>query len=255
MWMKLVEQTTERLPPGFHVVMDEASCAVKPEKQLEFNSNTTDAIGIQALDVGYTSLKQHLQKSQHLFSTDRPNLRCCICHTSVPSSGASTLVCPHDGCSTVSHLQCLTNGFRTPAGVDEDLVIRSPVDCPTCASEVQWIDMVKELTLRMRGEKEIKAIFKPKRARKGAAAEVVEDDPGSSGEEDDLPDMILEDEWYQVGDSSDGECAPVKRPNAKEHQSDHAPNRKPLKTLTQSRTPYSEPVIEDIEWDEAELLT
>ena len=259
MWTRLVEQTTERLPPGLDVSMDEASRAAKPGKQLESDATTTDAIpiGIQALDVGYTSLKQHLQKSQGLFGVDHTDLQCCICHTNVPSSGASTLVCSYDGCPAVSHLQCLANTFHAEAGLEgeSDLVVRSSGHCPTCASELHWVDLVKELTLRMRGEKEIKAVFKPKRTKKGAATEVVEEDLESSGEEDDLPDMIPEDEWHQIGDSSDDENASVKKNMTKSHQSDPVPGRRPLKALAQSRTPYSEPVIEDSEWDEAELLT
>lgn len=253
--MKLAEQITERLPSGFIVTMDEASRATKPRKQPAEDVVPTDGIvGIQALDVGYTSLKQHLRKSQELFGADAPTLQCCVCQSEVPSSGASTLVCSNDDCSAVSHLQCLATKFQSEIELSDDLVVRSTGRCPTCSSELQWVNLAKELSLRMRGEREIKEIFKTKRVRKGTATEAVQDhDADSSGEEDALPDIVPEEyDWPQIDDSSEEEVAPVGRRLTKGVP---APKRTPRKPSKQIRTTCSEPVIEDSEWDEAEILT
>ncbi|PPJ61195.1 hypothetical protein CBER1_10756 [Cercospora berteroae] len=254
-WSKLIEQTTERLPKGLEVVMDGSSCSLKNSKQPVGGHPATKGIGIHGLDLDYARRKGHLAKTQALLAAGEDNFKCSICKESLPSSGAATLVCPADGCSALSHLQCLAAHFRQSRG-EEEIVVRSSGPCPSCHSETQWTDLVTELSLRMRGEKEIKALFKPKRAKKGTSvvADVLDDESEQSEGEDDLRHIAVGDEWPSIEDSSDDDAASVQS-YQQASRSDPTPERRPFKMTVQPQTPYSEPVIEDSEWDEAELLT
>ncbi|USW51560.1 Putative GIY-YIG endonuclease, Zinc finger, RING/FYVE/PHD-type, GIY-YIG endonuclease superfamily [Septoria linicola] len=254
LWNRLVEQTTESLPNGFAVQFDESCRAQKSTNKGRSDAQpvSIESAGIQALDVGYTSLKQHLEKSQKLFDGTKTLPDCSICRTKLATSGAATLTCPRDGCSAGSHLQCLSSHFQShsKSGTHGDILTRSTGTCPVCGCGMQWIDLVKELSLRMRGEKEVKAIFKPKRAEKGLAA-VLEDDSESS----DAEDEPLQDQWPEIEESSDEEAGPSKLKKPATLRSDPVRKRKPLHALSQAQMPFSEPIIQDSESDEAELLT
>lgn len=254
-WSKLVEQTTETLPKGIEVTINESSRSLKNSKQPDGGQAATEGTGIHGLDLDYARRKGHLEKSQALLATGEHILKCSICKDRLPSSGAATLICPSDGCSALSHLQCLAAHFHQSPG-EKEIVVRSSGPCPSCHAETQWTDLVTELSLRMRGEKEIKALFKPKRAKKGTsvAADVLDDESEQSEGAEDLREIAMEDEWPSIEDSSDDDAASV-HVHQQAFRSDPTPERRPLKMTVQPQTPHSEPVIEDSEWDEAELLT
>ncbi|GIZ47835.1 hypothetical protein CKM354_001091500 [Cercospora kikuchii] len=254
-WSKLIEQTTERLPSGLEVTIDQSSSSFKDSKHPDGDHAAIEGIGIHGLVLDYARRKGHLEKSQALLAAGEHSLKCSICKERLPSSGAATLVCPSDDCSALSHLQCLAAHFRQSPREDE-IVVRSSGPCPSCHSKAQWTDLVTELSLRMRGEKEIKALFKPERAKKGtsAARDVLDDGSEQSEVEEDLRDIAVGDEWPSVEDSSDEDAASV-HVHQQAFRSDPTPERRPFKKTVQPQTPHSEPVIEDSEWDEAELLT
>ncbi|KAM3417890.1 Structure-specific endonuclease subunit SLX1 [Cercospora zeina] len=254
-WSKLIEQTTERLPNGLQVALDEPSRNSRNSKQSDGEHAATERSGIHGLDLDYVKLKGHLEKSRAILSADEHNLKCSICKKVLPTSGAATLVCPSDGCAAVSHLQCLATHFRKGLE-EEEIVVRSSGFCPGCHSETQWTDLVKELSLRMRGEKEIKTIFKPKRAKKGSTkvADVLDDESEQSDDDKDLRNIAVKGEWPSIGDSSDDDAiaAHVHRQTSR---SDPTQGQRSLKKKAQPQTPHFEAIIEDSEWDEAELLT
>jgi structure-specific endonuclease subunit SLX1 len=242
--------------------MDEASRGPPKKPQAKLDSvedpvndpmndpvTTGPPIGIHALDLGYTALKPQLEKTQHLLRQPAAP-KCRICSKNVLPSGATTLVCTNIDCAAATHLQCLSSFFLASEGSIDALV---PIKghCPECNIVLHWVDMVKELSLRMRGEKEVKALFKPKRPKK-AAAETAQDDSDATSDEDDPLDLVLEDQdgWHELEDSSDDETVRkiVQAGPSPGHAS--AVFRRP--NLAQS---YSEPVIEDSDWDEAELVT
>ncbi|KAF2208352.1 hypothetical protein CERZMDRAFT_62109 [Cercospora zeae-maydis SCOH1-5] len=255
-WSKLMEQTTERLPNGLQVALDESSRSSRNSKQSDGEQAASQQIGIHGLDLDYAKFKSHLEKSRAMLGAGDHSLKCSICRNVVRPSGAATLVCPSDGCSAVSHLQCLASHFRKDPEKDE-IVVRSSGSCPGCRSETQWTDLVKELSLRMRGEKEIKAIFKPKRAKKGStkAADLLEDDSEQSGKEEDLRNIAVIGEWPSIEDSSDDDDATATHVQHQTLRCDPTPERKLFRTIAHPQTPHSEPVIEDSECDEVELLT
>ncbi|KXT12911.1 hypothetical protein AC579_10456 [Pseudocercospora musae] len=248
-WQKLLTQTIEKLRPGISTGTDDLPRDdIKASKPLD-PTMPPENVAIQLLAVGYERVKAQLLKSQSIFDGDG-NPKCSICHEQTPSDGAATIICPQETCSGVSHLQCLSTKFlNEESGTNSHPVIPTSGHCPTCNSQLLWIDLVKELSLRMRGEKEIKALFKPKRAKKSAALVAAEDE--SSADEDDPLDMVLEQEhWHELGSSSDEE---ENRP-CKTLRCDPSPMHR-RKRPKEPRTPHSEPVIQESDWEGAELLT
>jgi structure-specific endonuclease subunit SLX1 len=169
--------------------------------------------GIHALDVTHALLKPQLEKSKTLLAAPQT---CTLCSSAIPSSGASTLICPAPSCSNVSHLTCLATHFlatesKSANKTDTTSLLPTTGTCPTCSTPLHWHPLVQELSLRMRGEKEVQALFKPPRSRKRkgdeqAAAGAVEDE---EAEESEL-ELQEEDEWHHLSESgSEVEEAPV----------------------------------------------
>jgi structure-specific endonuclease subunit SLX1 len=209
--------------------------------------------GIYALSVDYSSMKARLEETMAVFALNEPCL-CEICNKSVPSSGSATLVCPGKDCLCVAHVQCMSSHFlavqRSPGAV-----IPTQGNCPKCDTSLQWIDLVKELTLRMRGEKEVAALFKPKRGKKaaGSADEVPESEDEVDEPEDNALEMVFGsqgNEWQQLSDRSEDDNEQHDVPLAFLLQSKHASFRKPLR-----EAPGAEVVIDDSDWDNAEIIT
>lgn len=251
-WSKWSEQTSEKVRPSLQVVMDESSRGYASVPQTE-GSAPMNATGINALDVGYSSHKLQLEKAQNTFGA-KANLQCAVCHKSTPPDGATTLICTNESCTAVSHLQCLSRSFLRSEEVDSDALVPVTGSCPACKKQLQWADLVKDLTLRMRGEKEIKAISKPKGLKKGTAVPTnsVDVRVHSSDEDDDDPvDIVLEEgECRDFADSGDDEV----------HTESTTTNLNPgYSAAVFKRTGLArmstEAVIDDSEWDEAELLT
>jgi hypothetical protein len=125
-----------------------------------------------------------------------------VCARVVPSGDALMLTCPRDGCEAAAHVVCLAEHFlRTsssssssrssastsfaadtaastsrPANLpneeeeeeeeeEEDADTILPVEgrCPACRQAVRWIDLVRELSLRLRGANEVEALLRPAR--------------------------------------------------------------------------------------------
>jgi len=251
--MKWTSQHIEQLRPGIGVVLDDSvgaavsNLASNPESELHVPK------GIPALDVSYLALKSHLEKSRKLVG-DANWPHCSVCTTGIPSSGAMTLTCPHDGCDLLVHMECLSERFLH-LEKDPDAIIPTSGICPSCGTELQWVDLVKELSLRMHGEKEISAMFKIKRRRKAKdhPALLVGETDGSVREDGGMdaptiPDDV--DDWHELSESND-------EGNGMQHvQIDpNASAKSSALCVSKPTTPQTEPVVEDSDWEEAQVLT
>lgn len=122
------------------------------------------AVGdINKLAVNYTPLENYLEKSMFVLE-DAEDLRCAVCRSSVSPKAEQIVMCPQTSCRAASHLLCLSAKFLE---VDDDTERFVPTQgtCPTCNELVQWPVMMKELSLRNRGEKEARAILRKKEKR------------------------------------------------------------------------------------------
>jgi structure-specific endonuclease subunit SLX1 len=160
--------------------------------------------GIHALDVSHAPLKPQLEKAQTLLATPQ---KCTLCSRAIPTSGASSLICSSPSCNSITHLTCLATHFLTTERESSDStpsILPTSGTCPSCSTPLLWQTLAQELSLRMRGAKEVAALFKPVRTRKRkgdeqASAGAVEEE---EAEESELELQEEDDGWHQLSDSA-----------------------------------------------------
>ncbi|RMZ16981.1 hypothetical protein D0862_00968 [Hortaea werneckii] len=257
-WIKWTSQQIAKLRPGISVELDGSMRSTNDRGAEETPQEASKPKGIDALDNSYAGLKAHLEKSRQAIE-DAEWLHCNICHQGLPSNGAMTLVCPSEGCSALSHIDCLSKRFLDTSR-DGDAMLPTSGNCPECGNKLQWVDLVKELSLRMRGEKEIKALFKKRRrTKKQMDAEASAADHASelSAEDEPMDDLVPEDDdvWHQLPESSDVEELEAPKLASAFHSDPNPAVSRPTFARKELRTPDPEPVIEDSDADDWAVLT
>jgi structure-specific endonuclease subunit SLX1 len=191
--------------------------------------------------------------------------RCTLCKGDLEHDAGIYAVCPNTECDSVTHLTCLGNYLLE----DADSVVPINGNCPSCKTELRWVDVVKEVTLRLRGQKEVEKLLKVKRARKGitasqAAVETFDDDDELSEEEvlrdieEDLEMLSkfdprgtradIDETWQDIDDSDDSDTRSF---------TSTATSRaaKAKGTVTgSSKAGTLRTVIEDSDWEDAILV-
>ena len=114
--------------------------------------------GIEGLDLGYSELKNHIEKSSSMLAENKV-LKCAVCAKNLGPKTEMALVCPQEDCWTASHMTCLATKFIEDEGAGAAI---TPISgrCPGCKVELQWIHLIKELSLRVRGQKELVKVTK-----------------------------------------------------------------------------------------------
>ena len=238
-------QDSEAICSGVEVTLDPPSRVSEPIAE----NSTAAPAGIHAIDSGYDALKPHLEKGKRLVGSSS---RCLLCNENLLPDGTITLVCPNATCEAIGHLECFAASFLTK---DPESLVPTTGNCPSCGTKLTWIELVKELSLRMRGEKEVEKIFKVRKTRAPKAfvgvgcVETAEEEPeedGDEGSEDEVPDI---DDWQYLSDKSD-KCVDVD-----DIMSDPSPLRNAQTSSRSVVLPQSEPCIEDSDWDDADVVT
>ncbi|KAL1890070.1 Slx4p interacting protein [Sporothrix stenoceras] len=132
--------------------------------------------GIHALPLDYTPMRDYVDKARDIFAFEREG-DCTVCHTELPAGKGLYAVCPNTECEAVGHLRCWSSHLLTGekktgtlgVGGSDDALVPVRGHCPDCGGPVVWGDMIKELTLRMRGPKEVEKLVKAKRRQEKAA--------------------------------------------------------------------------------------
>ncbi|KAG8669421.1 Slx4p interacting protein [Fusarium poae] len=157
-WDTWLESKDTKLREGLRIETD-----YKPE------GDSAESWGIHALPLNYAPLKPYVEKAHNIVSFEREG-DCVHCHEPLQSGSGLHPICPHQGCEAMGHLECW--GKYALQGEDEGVVVPLSCRCPSCDGNINWIDMMKELTLRIRGPKEVtKLLKKPRRTKKAIAAE------------------------------------------------------------------------------------
>lgn len=263
-WQAWSERVDGLLPDHIEVVLDTTAAALQDTTTTARQQiNNDGGSRVQHLDIGYGGMKDYLEKSLFLLD-DSERIYCGVCKERLSVNDDLIVVCSETGCRCASHLVCLSTKFLEEAKVPNQLV---PTDgsCPACKRTVKWPLLMKELSLRTRGEKEIQSIFKKRRTTKatgngssqkgkgndlgehrethgdkhpGTADFTLDEPPWSDGDEaDDQDELRLDDDWLEEVDLG----------------SDSDSNDQPK---TQTKLPPSrvEIVIEDSDWDDAEII-
>ena len=209
--------------------------------------------GIEGLALDYSELKKHVEKSSSLLAEDEA-LKCAVCANNLCSKTTMALVCPQKDCRTASHMTCLATKFIKDEGAGAAVTPLSG-RCPGCKSELQWIDLIKELSLRARGQSEVvETMKKPKERKTKRAHNFAEDaaDPDENLVEVDMrvldvSDESLPDDWdYQ--DHNDGMVSGLSGHHTLLYGAEASTT---TTTKRPSATPRLPAVIEDSELDDA----
>ncbi|KAK3374192.1 hypothetical protein B0T24DRAFT_577100 [Lasiosphaeria ovina] len=171
-WQKWCATAAVPLRPSLKVVTDFGGAQTSegelddysPAKESESSdgSEQTKPWGIHALPLDYEPIKDYVAKAQGIFEFEREG-DCVVCHRAIESGEGLHAVCTNGGCDGVGHLSCWSRHFMPSQGLDNILPIQGW--CPKCHGEIQWSDMMKELTLRLRGKKEVDKLLKTKKRR------------------------------------------------------------------------------------------
>ncbi|MCJ1321784.1 Slx4p interacting protein [Xylographa vitiligo] len=224
--------------------------------------------GIEALDPSYASYKNYLDKSLLMLGDSEP-VHCVVCGRHMRTPNIMALVCSHDECRAASHIACLASTFLHQEAQGNLLPVHG--SCPSCKSQLQWTRLVTELSLRIRGSKEIVQLEKRSRKRKAKKPNVktalefssmVEDDTDDDKDGIDQQDadeqlstrdvvdepLIDEAEYYSLSDMDDT----ISVYSVVSDTTQFSDVRSPAKSsLPVSRLNI---VIEDSDWDSAEVL-
>ncbi|KAK0378225.1 GIY-YIG catalytic domain-containing protein [Colletotrichum limetticola] len=154
-WVSSSAKSTEPLRNTLNIVTD-----FGPDPAA---SSDDVAWGIHALPVDYTHMKPYIEKAQSIITFEREG-SCVVCKEALPHGQGLHAVCPNESCEAVGHLSCWS---RHMLHHEEDREVVVPIQgrCPQCGGHIQWVDMMKELSLRERGAKEVEALLKVKKRR------------------------------------------------------------------------------------------
>lgn len=264
MWARCTAKLPDKVRDGVTIEMDVST--------LNKDSLLVDEqrpVGIHALDVTFQPAKSTLEKGRALLAAG--NVRCAVCKSTTSPADSLVLVCPAQGCNSLSHLSCLSKSFLA-AEAASNTVVPTEGDCPSCQTRLRWKDLVRDLSLRLRGEKEVTALFKERKGRKKAIADTssgrvtVEEDASEDGTSDDdeyadIDDLQNEthsdiedvddlqsgsenEDWQNIDDINAGTNASLGGPRQKVRNSPKRSSKQPAKSK----------VIEDSDWDEAEVI-
>ena len=201
--------------------------------------------GVDGVDISYASFKSHFEKSKSLLASDQI-IQCAVCSEQIARPGHTIVVCPYGKCTAASHMTCLARRFLSDEESQTSLLPTSG-NCPECHISSRWVDLIKEMHLRARGEKEVAQLMKKSRMNNKLAmgscssAPGIELDASDVDEADDVQDDPLEEDWLPQEDEGDDLLSVASA--ASEASTPKKPPRKHLPTM-----------IEDSEWDEEEVL-
>lgn len=160
-WTKYLEAATEPLHRTIPVFTDFA-----PSQDETGDGASTEPLspwGIHALPLDYAPMKSYVEKTQELYSFEREGA-CVVCGESLPHDEGLYATCSNTGCEGTGHVACWSRHLLGDNVADDIIPVSG--HCPRCEGEVVWGDMMMEMSLRLRGQKEIDRLFKKPRRKK-----------------------------------------------------------------------------------------
>ncbi|PFH63100.1 hypothetical protein XA68_18237 [Ophiocordyceps unilateralis] len=132
-----------------------------------------ETTGVHALPLDYKPMKDYVQKARDVVAFEREGA-CVHCGEALESGHGLHALCPLEGCTAMGHLDCWSR--HGLAGDGDGNLIPDLCTCVACGGEVRWSDMVRELSLRIRGEKEVTQLLRKRKERKKKTAKADEVD-------------------------------------------------------------------------------
>ncbi|KAK3986733.1 hypothetical protein QBC44DRAFT_132962 [Cladorrhinum sp. PSN332] len=133
----------------------------RTESQDESNE-TVPPRGIHALPLYYEPIKDYVAKGQDVFDFERQG-DCVVCKKALSTGYGLQAICTNTGCEGVGHLSCWSRHMLGSRQTGDILPLEGK--CPKCKGDVHWAEMMRELTLRTRGQKDVERLLKVKKRR------------------------------------------------------------------------------------------
>ncbi|KAI0532339.1 hypothetical protein GGR58DRAFT_490648 [Xylaria digitata] len=165
-WAKYCDAASESLRKTIPVCTDFA-----PDPSPADGSTSTEDSspwGIHALPLDYAPMKNYVEKTQSLYTFEREGA-CVICSENLAHEEGLYATCSNALCEGTGHISCWS---RHLLGSNPEDILPISGSCPKCGGEVIWGDMMKEMSLRLRGQKEIDKLLKKPRKRKATTTAV-----------------------------------------------------------------------------------
>jgi structure-specific endonuclease subunit SLX1 len=192
-WLSWCERVDEQLHPSIAVMLDLPQETEAPTDLNEITSGQPPAKrrnkdlvgkgGVTGVDPTYAHMKDVLLKGRFLLDEDDHH-QCAVCLKSLNLKQDLFTVCSASDCQILSHVSCMANHFLQFSAPDTILPKSGP--CPSCRTNLRWLDLMKEVTLRCRAQKEVgKVLATRKKSAAAAAAEILETESEGGIDEDD----------------------------------------------------------------------
>lgn len=119
--------------------------------------------GIHALPLDYAPMKDYVTKTRSIHDFEREG-NCVICGEHLEPGKGLYATCSNTGCEGTGHASCWSKHILGKDATEDIIPISG--HCPRCKVEVVWGDLMKEMSLRVRGPKEVEKLLKKPRKRK-----------------------------------------------------------------------------------------
>ncbi|MCJ1385413.1 Slx4p interacting protein [Xylographa soralifera] len=168
-WARCSENATTELQSGTGISLNFQGREIERAPPLNIRASEQSKAGdyckegIEALDPSYASYKTHLDKSLFML-VDVELVHCVVCGDGMHTPNIMALVCPNDECRAAFHVTCLASTFLRKESQQNILPVYG--NCPSCKLQLQWTRLITELSLRIRGSKEIVRLEKKPRKHK-----------------------------------------------------------------------------------------
>jgi len=166
-WEKWCATANEPMRPGFPVMTDFESPAPRTVVADSDAESETECVssprGIHALPLDYMPIKGYVEKGKEVFDFEREG-KCVVCTGPMATGQGIYALCTNTSCEGVGHLSCWSRHMLPPN--EKETIIPLEGKCPKCQGHVRWGDMMTELTMRLRGAKEVDKLLGKKRKAK-----------------------------------------------------------------------------------------
>lgn len=232
----------------------------------EKNQTSVGNGGLKGVDVGYSRLKAQVEKGLFLLADGEKNT-CAVCDKDVESKTAMVLVCPIEECNGSFHLTCLARRFLHEE--EKTFLLPTSGTCPQCGLRLEWIDLVKELSLRLRGGEQVARLMEKPKVRKRKVSHTGED-PTQALHENSVNNVNNLDHDQSDTDHDSSTGSGLEGPLADDWRYQHEDDDMmsvtstasgisscfgaPSPTQQRGSTPSLGILVEDSEWDDAEVL-
>ena len=180
---------------------------------------------IDALQISYDPIKDQVQVA--LDASKSQGLLCHCCEKPLDGHSDHILFCPECH-SMASHLTCLSSVFLHEE--KNNAILPTSGRCPQCDSVLTWSDLVKNLSIRIRGQSRLQKLLSKPRTRKRDNGEKALDEPTSNSN---IRDSVEPSEQSQ-SDQDDFADIEYVDPEAERSRRRSPKRRKARKSLQQS---------------------